>query len=353
VNRRDLGLLRRRKTVCYRSHRLTRPRSGRLPASGGKGLERVMNMRPSDQARKQKTRGSVSGSVIAHLGIPPPPVLRFSSVKAPMTIARLKSTAAARDDHAELPRDDAWIFRLHLRELSAHRLWLDGKPVPVPRCPPGSISLYDLQRVLAVSIVDPLDVVRIFVPRAALDELSDEFGAARVKRIGVVHGAISEDTVVHALISCMLPAIDTPKAVFGLFVDHLALSLLAHIGRKYGAMEAAPRVVRGGLSHWQEHRAKEMLEAHIQSDIPLSTVAAACGLSASHFARAFKQSTGQPPHRWLLHRRVARAKDLLSGSSTPLAEAALACGFADQSHFGRVFERVVGVTPGAWRRSRA
>jgi AraC-like DNA-binding protein len=74
------------------------------------------------------------------------------------------------------------------------------------------------------------------------------------------------------------------------------------------------------------------------------------GLSAKHFARAFRQSTGVPPHRWLIEKRIERAKALLLGGGLSLAEIALACGFADQSHFTAAFRRGTGITPGAYRR---
>ena len=75
-----------------------------------------------------------------------------------------------------------------------------------------------------------------------------------------------------------------------------------------------------------------------------------CGLSPRHFARAFRQSTGVPPHRWLMRHRVQRAKELLRRQALSLADIALRCGFADQSHFTRVFSREVGFSPGQWRR---
>ena len=294
--------------------------------------------------------GSVAASVLSHLGIQPPPILRCGSVQQSITVVRLRSDAAAREDYADLPREDAWIFRLHLQELSAHRLWMDGKLVPVAKCSPGTVSIYNMHLELAVSIIDPLDVVRIFVPRAALDQLAQELGVARSDCLNVIHGAAIRDPAIHALISCLLPALEAPEAAFGLFVDHVLLAILAHIGRKYGALDEARHVPQGRLAPWQERRAKEILEAHPGLGLRLAIAADACGLSPSHFARAFKRSTGQPPYRWLLQRRVEQAKKLMSETGVTLADTALACGFADQSHFTRVFQRTVGVSPGAWRR---
>ena len=81
-------------------------------------------------------------------------------------------------------------------------------------------------------------------------------------------------------------------------------------------------------------------------------LARVCGLSTKHFSCAFRQSTGLPPHQGLLQRRVEKAKQLLRDSRSPLADVAADCGFADQSHFTRVFTRAVGISPGQWRRAR-
>jgi AraC family transcriptional regulator len=89
---------------------------------------------------------------------------------------------------------------------------------------------------------------------------------------------------------------------------------------------------------------------HAAEDLALEELAALVSLSAKHFARAFRQSTGMPPHRWLIERRIDRAKALLTEAGLNLAEIALACGFADQSHFTATFRKIVGATPGSFRR---
>jgi AraC-like DNA-binding protein len=84
----------------------------------------------------------------------------------------------------------------------------------------------------------------------------------------------------------------------------------------------------------------------------LEELAAACGLSAGYFARAFKRTTGLPPHKWLVAQRVAKARELLEGSDRAISDIAAACGFADQSHLTRAFSRQLGASPAAWRRMR-
>jgi transcriptional regulator GlxA family with amidase domain len=93
-----------------------------------------------------------------------------------------------------------------------------------------------------------------------------------------------------------------------------------------------------------------MFRSDLSENLSLGDVARACKLSVSHFARAFKASTGIPPHQWVMTARIDMARGMLANSPTPLVEVAGVCGFADQSHFSRVFARMTGTSPGAWRR---
>ena len=112
----------------------------------------------------------------------------------------------------------------------------------------------------------------------------------------------------------------------------------------------AAELTRGGLAPWQVKRACEKLESDLGGKISLQQIAADFDLSVSHFSRAFRVSTGLPPHQWLLRQRVKTAKQLMNVRDLPLAEIAISAGFANQSHFTRVFFTAVGVSPAAWRR---
>jgi AraC family transcriptional regulator len=87
--------------------------------------------------------------------------------------------------------------------------------------------------------------------------------------------------------------------------------------------------------------------------VSLAELAALVGLSPHHFCRAFAGSTGQPPHRWLVERRIEVAQQMIAAApQIGLTEVALAVGYGSQSAFGAAFRRVTGTTPRAWRKER-
>lgn len=141
-----------------------------------------------------------------------------------------------------------------------------------------------------------------------------------------------------------------PENVLPLFTEGWTMQALAHVARAANEQHPARAAHGSGLAPWQLRRAKEMLRADLSSKASPRRVAEACRLSVSYFSRAFKESTGNSPYQWLLALRVETAQSLLENSQVPLAEVADMCGFADQSHFSRVFVRMLGKSPGAWRR---
>ena len=106
---------------------------------------------------------------------------------------------------------------------------------------------------------------------------------------------------------------------------------------------------RGGLPPALTRQVREYVDSHLDESIGLDVLARTAGLSVHHFARAFRQSVGEPPHSYNLRRRIDRAKEMLRKTDLPLSEIALAVGFSDHSHFARHFRRLLGITPSAAR----
>ena len=108
-----------------------------------------------------------------------------------------------------------------------------------------------------------------------------------------------------------------------------------------------------GLAAWQSRRVEAHVAANLDGRLPVGDLAAAVRLSVSYFIRAFKASFGVTPCAYIMEQRVVRAKTMMLSTGKPLAEVALACGLADQAHFCRLFRRLEGQSPAAWRRCHA
>lgn len=109
---------------------------------------------------------------------------------------------------------------------------------------------------------------------------------------------------------------------------------------------------RGGLSGWQQKRVTEHIDAHLGEALRVAALAQLVDLSPFHFARAFKQSFGVPPHRYHVGRRIARAKQLLDDRKSSVTAIARDLGFAETSSFSATFRRVTGTSPMRYRRER-
>ncbi|WP_197041379.1 helix-turn-helix domain-containing protein [Chondromyces apiculatus] len=156
------------------------------------------------------------------------------------------------------------------------------------------------------------------------------------------------DNRIWQLCALLAQQCEAPDPLSQLYGDSLTVALVVDLLR-FGKIP--PRTSgRGGLARWQLRRVTDYMREHLSAAIQLAELAAMTGLSQSQFGRAFKASTGLPPHRWQVNERVQKAQQLLLSSPMSLAEVALVTGFAEQSHFTRVFRQLVGTSPGAWRR---
>jgi AraC family transcriptional regulator len=106
----------------------------------------------------------------------------------------------------------------------------------------------------------------------------------------------------------------------------------------------------GGLAPWQAKHIRSFIEYKLDSSIRATDLAGVVRLSTSYFFRAFRQTFGESPLAYIMRRRIRRAQELMLTSRLPLSQVALECGMCDQAHLCRVFRRIVGINPNAWRR---
>jgi AraC family transcriptional regulator len=136
------------------------------------------------------------------------------------------------------------------------------------------------------------------------------------------------------------------------YAEALSLVLMQELMRLERTTSASVRSVRGGLPVWRQKHVAEFIEEHLAEEISLAVLAELADLSLYHFARAFTQSFGVPPHRYHMTRRMDRARSLLQMPALSVTQIGIQIGFRETSSFTRAFRRFTGLTPTEYRRHR-
>jgi AraC family transcriptional regulator len=132
-----------------------------------------------------------------------------------------------------------------------------------------------------------------------------------------------------------------------------SLSRAAVLLQTAAVRQAPDRPAKRGLAPWQVRTLESHVETNLDKPIKSSELATIVRLNPAYFCRVFRESFGEPPLQYISRRRIERAQSLMLSTETSLSQIAFDCGFSDQAHFSRLFRRVAGDTPRAWRRARA
>lgn len=272
----------------------------------------------------------VFDQTVACLGTP-----RWQTLRSGIVAARFGHA----DSEIELLADDAVpiVLNLSSSQRVAARSARGWRWAPPPEV--GTATILDPPDAPALRIEGPAEVAQIFVPKVLLLEIRDGVPGHITPLINSVDADLS-----RAVIRCFtISAFDENDAA-----EEALLRLAGLI-----AFRARPENVirKGGVAPLALVQVDELVQAKLsEGQVPsLTDMAAAAGLSRFHFIRAFRESTGETPHRHVLRRRLRRAAGLLSGGGVDAAEAAVLCGFGSASDFGAKFRREMGVRPGEWR----
>jgi AraC family transcriptional regulator len=268
-------------------------------------------------------------------------------------ITRLHSEVGLPDVSQPIPEEAAIHVSIAIKPvpLRSFELYIDGRRIEVPFIPAYRTNITDLESHPTCTVDCGFDYVHYHVPREGLDEIARDH---KIKPVGTYKLGICEDDLVIAqLTKNILPHVGSAAWTSRLALDQFSLLFGAHLLQTYGGVVRLPEVSTRGLAPWQQRRATELLSEHLDGGILLSRVACECGVSVSHFARSFKASFGVSAHRWLVLRRIERAKELMLATQSALGDIALAAGFSDQASFNRTFRQLVGISPGRWRRELA
>lgn len=182
---------------------------------------------------------------------------------------------------------------------------------------------------------------------AAVSEMygCDPSGAELVPRFAIL------DPLLEQLAIAITSALRDGTSEDGLYIDTLAQMLAVHLARMHSARSRAVRTPRiDAISGPKIRRLIDFIEDNLDGDLSLEAMAAEVIVSPRYLPRAFKTAIGQSPHRYVLARRIERAKEMLRSTDMPIVDVALASGFSSQSHLSNWFLREVGISPAAYRR---
>lgn len=233
-----------------------------------------------------------------------------------------------------------------------------GRPLQMEWRMPGSLTLHARRIVRGLHHINgageaswqswhkATDILVVALAPAFLTCIATELANGNldlVTAIGV------RDRTLADLTGLFVRELDGGGANGSLYLESLGAALAVHLLHRYG--KAGPRkIFRGGLAPHTLRRVIDHIEDHLASELYLAELAAVAGVSLHHFAHAFRSSTDQTPHDFIIARRIAHARTLLVEADMPLAEIALAVGFSSQSHFTEHFRRRTGTTPARFQR---
>lgn len=252
-----------------------------------------------------------------------------------------------RERTGRMQHEDAFSILYQIDDLDGHACWRGGQRQRSGAFSAKSVNVVDLRDDPQWQFKGRFDALQFYVPSAAVATIAAQHGGQVASSLRWEGDA--RDEILWGLSQALLHAAASPGAN-QLLIDQLGLSLLVHFAQAYGGLEPATSARFGRLAAWQLRRAREIMVARLASNLTIAQVASECRLTPSHFARAFRQSTGVAPQRYLMQLRIDEAKKHLAQQHLPLSDIALMCGFGDQSHFTRVFRQLAGTSPGAWRR---
>lgn len=213
----------------------------------------------------------------------------------------------------------------------------------------GAAWICPAHELVSVRVNSTFHYVRVSIDPVYFDRLTSQAGKEPLQLRRAY--PISQSQISHIL-GALIAESDAGNPGGLAFVEALAMGLSHQLALHAGVSKPTADPLRGGLSGAARRVVLELMSEQLDGNLTVDVLARETGLSPAHFARAFKETMGLAPHRYLLNLRLDRARRMLDAPDAMLSDVALRTGFADQSHFTRLFKREFGVTPGSVLRNR-
>ncbi len=195
------------------------------------------------------------------------------------------------------------------------------------------------------------EILQIYLRKSAYEQAAEQMYGLDGTQTGIVPRFAVVDPLLEQLALAIMAALRDGTADDRLYIETMAQMISVHLLRMHSTRaKKVKEVASDGLTRQRMRRLLEYIDANLGGDLSLEAMAAEVDISPCYLSHVFKDALGQSPHQYVLGRRVERAKGMLRDTALPIAEVALTAGFSSQSHLSTWFRRLVGVSPGAYRR---
>jgi AraC family transcriptional regulator len=272
------------------------------------------------------------------------------SVDSGISAAIWGGGSGAPEEHRRPALDNFHVLAVRLQDFRAER-WHDGHLVREQDSRIGSFCLTFAGTEPRGIVQGPWRLLQVYMPTTLLVETAQQVD---VPPLGADHlePGLTYDPILHAIGGNIVSEIEQHRPGSRLQLDSLGIMICVQLLRRAGSASRSKQV-RGGLARWQIKRAMECIAERLEDNLTLAALAQEVGLSQYHFARAFKQSTGLTPHRYLLHCRLKRAKALLAETDASVADIAARVGYNEATQLSRLFQAELAISPSTYRRMSA
>ncbi len=210
----------------------------------------------------------------------------------------------------------------------------------------GSLDIVPEGMPLGVYGCDETEFIMLALEPAFVQQVANESGMSDSELVR--HLSIRDPQIEHIAFA-LKSELDAGCPSGRVYGDGLAVALAARLLRTYSAQVAGSHNSNALMTAYTLRRVTDYIEDNLTKDLTLAQIAGVAHMSPHYFSRAFRKSTGIPPHRYVIDRRIEKAKRLLSNNHLPLVEVGLSAGFQNQSHFTTLFHKRTGVTPKVYR----
>lgn len=225
------------------------------------------------------------------------------------------------------------------RNLGGHYQWGNNLP--------GDITVIPANVNYWIATVQESEVLLLTLNPQFVSHLAHE--SIKPERVEIVPHFAQSDPLIYGIGQALKSELESDGLASHLYAEFLCNALSMHLLKRYSSQQHTIREYSDGLPRYNLIQVLDYINTHLDQNIKVAKLAEIVEMSRYYFDSLFKQSIGISPYQYVLVQRVERAKQLLKQQELLIPDVALACGFANQSHFTKCFRQLIGVTPKAYR----